>query len=369
MLVVAARRRSLSHTRGQSVQRVEWIDAAKGLGIALIVIGHVWSLSDPPLAYKWLFAFHVPLFFFIAGLTIRPAPGSLPSYALNKAHTLLLPYLCYALLGYLFYVAGYVVATSLGRTLDEFGYGFLTPLFGIFHGTVGDGYLVNSPLWFLPALFLALLGWQLVTRVVDNSLISWVLVLALMGLGLAIGDDLRLPFSLVSALIAVGFVHAGYVWRTSFGTDAVAPRLRWPLIATFALVSLAAPINGIVGVADGSVGHPLLFIGFAACGIALCVLLVQSLPGRVSDLLALIGRHSLEILVIHMLIIKGVKVILNGLLGVSFAEMEQDLALGMLVLVSSALLMVPAVWVMSRWLPWTLGRSPLLGGLPVEKRA
>jgi acyltransferase len=344
------------------MQRVEWIDAAKGVGIALIVVGHVWSLHDPPLAYQWLYAFHVPLFFFLAGVALKPTGHSLPQFAAVRARALLVPYLWYGLLGYLFYVAGYVVASSLGRRLDEFDYGFLRPLFGILHGTVGDGYLVNSPLWFLPALFLALLFWQLVARVLDAAWARWALVAGLMALGLALGDTVRLPFSLVAALIAVGFVHAGHVFRTRFGTAVVAPRLRWLLLVPLVLISLAAPLNGMPGVADGRVGQPALFIGFALNGILMCVLLVQSLPARLRALFARIGRHSLEILVIHMLVIKGVKVVLNGVLGVSLAEMEQDLLLGVLILASACVLMLPTVLVMARWLPWTLGRGAPAGG-------
>lgn len=44
-------------------KRVSWIDIAKGLGIIFVVMGH----SDNPVAQKYFFWFHMPLFFIISG--------------------------------------------------------------------------------------------------------------------------------------------------------------------------------------------------------------------------------------------------------------------------------------------------------------
>ena len=53
-------------------ERTQWIDSAKGLGILLIFFGHVYSTVTPSALYVYIYAFHVPLFFFISGLTLRP---------------------------------------------------------------------------------------------------------------------------------------------------------------------------------------------------------------------------------------------------------------------------------------------------------
>jgi len=44
----------------------EWIDNLKGLGIIIIVFGHSCYPSDSILI-RYVFTFHVPLFFFISG--------------------------------------------------------------------------------------------------------------------------------------------------------------------------------------------------------------------------------------------------------------------------------------------------------------
>jgi acyltransferase len=336
-------------------KRIEWIDAAKGLGISLIVIGHVWSLSDPPLFYQWMFAFHVPLFFFISGLTLKPAAGPLGRVVAGKVRTLLVPYFVYALLGYLFYVAGYIAADMLGREIEQFDYGLWVPLFGILHGTLGDGYLVNSPLWFLPALFVTFLaGYAVNTYIVQHGL-RFLVVLGVAAFGIWLGDRYRLPFGLLPAMIALLFFQAGYYFRRFAVSDRIPQRAGGILLALLFVVSLAAPLNGAVGIADMNVNQPLLFLLFAFNGILMSVLFVQR-AGVMSGLLALVGRHSLAILVLHMLVIKSVKVGFLVVFGVDFATMEYSLLLGLAVLAISTLVMIPCIYVIDRWLPFTLGR-------------
>ena len=44
--------------------RISYIDIAKGIGIFLVIWGHI-ILSGP--AYNIIYAFHMPLFFFLSG--------------------------------------------------------------------------------------------------------------------------------------------------------------------------------------------------------------------------------------------------------------------------------------------------------------
>ena len=58
--------------------RLDWVDYAKGIGIILVVYGHVLigiynSKIDIPHSFydycqKFIYSFHMPLFFFLAGL-------------------------------------------------------------------------------------------------------------------------------------------------------------------------------------------------------------------------------------------------------------------------------------------------------------
>lgn len=118
--------------------RIKWIDYAKALGIVLVVLGH--TGEKVPLI-TWLYTFHMPLFFFLSGLTFSTTRKDFISH---KITTLLLPYL------------GYSVVTLGYDLLQKFIFGnevdLLSKMIGIFVQLRGTEYSIG--LWFLPLLFL-----------------------------------------------------------------------------------------------------------------------------------------------------------------------------------------------------------------------
>ncbi|PKO70601.1 MAG: hypothetical protein CVU22_00380 [Betaproteobacteria bacterium HGW-Betaproteobacteria-16] len=337
-------------------ERTQWIDSAKGLGILLIFFGHVYSTVTPSTLYVYIYAFHVPLFFFISGLTLRPGAGPLGGVVQKKLRTLIIPYLWYAFLGYLFYVAGYLLAQRQGLQVPQFDYGLWRPLAGIFIGTIGEGRIINGPVWFVMALFWTFLLGYLVNTHIRSQLGQWAAIVLLTGLGLALAGRVTLPFSGVAALSALVFFQAGYRFQTERVLQSLGQATRWGLLVVLFVIGLFSQINGFVGFGEGIVGSPLWFLLFAFSGTLMVVLLVN-VADRWCGWLAFVGRYSLSIMLIHMLIIKSVKVVLSGVLGTSIQVIDNDVGLGLVVLGVSALCLVPAVFVMERYLPFTLGKS------------
>jgi fucose 4-O-acetylase-like acetyltransferase len=70
--------------------RMAWMDVCKGLGIALVVIGHN---SEGPVKQA-IFLFHMPLFFFLSGMLTRPEI-EITSFATKRARQLLIPYVAF----------------------------------------------------------------------------------------------------------------------------------------------------------------------------------------------------------------------------------------------------------------------------------
>ena len=46
------------------MKRIQWVDTSKGLGILLVIVGRC-GIGGIPL--KWVYSFHLPLFFIISG--------------------------------------------------------------------------------------------------------------------------------------------------------------------------------------------------------------------------------------------------------------------------------------------------------------
>lgn len=72
---------------------IAWIDTCKGIGIIAIVIGHT---QHGTFLSRFIYIFHMPLFFFLSGYLHTVTPG-LKRYCKKKAIHLLLPYTAFLL--------------------------------------------------------------------------------------------------------------------------------------------------------------------------------------------------------------------------------------------------------------------------------
>lgn len=338
--------------------RATWIDTLKGWGMLLIVVGHVWSLENISAFYMWLFAFHVPIFFYAAGLTLNTQNASTGQMLQRRAPMLLKPYFIFGLLGYAFYLAGFVAAQATGLQIKQFDYGLLRPLLGIAYGSVGDGLLVNSPIWFLPALLIATVLVHRLNRWTSSAALRYGVCLALFVMGAQLALHIKMPWSFASALCAAVFMQLGIDHKRLWGLQTWPRQRLWLILIVCSVLSLLAPINGDVGLAGPAVNNPLLFLWFALVGIGLSVALSQLIEHRLGVLIWL-GKNSMGFLVLHMLAIKGVKVLLNLATGVSIHTLENSLAWGLLVLLVGMLLTTLAVKAIQHWWPWALEHPPV----------
>lgn len=87
---VSARART---TEGARPNRIAWIDVAKGIGILLVVFGHL----HIGLAVGIIYTFHMPLFFFLSGYVHRIQRGYASFFQKRSIH-LLVPYIAFLLL-------------------------------------------------------------------------------------------------------------------------------------------------------------------------------------------------------------------------------------------------------------------------------
>lgn len=88
-------------------ERLDWIDLSKGLGIVLVVYGHVArGMATAGLSFdhfteidRVIYSFHMPLFFMLSGFFfLKSARKGSKKYALSKVSTILYPYLLWSLI-------------------------------------------------------------------------------------------------------------------------------------------------------------------------------------------------------------------------------------------------------------------------------
>lgn len=130
-----------------TTQRLNWIDWAKAIAITFVVFGHIPEERGSFLV-NYIVQFHMPLFFFISGyLTKKEYFGK--ATMTKYWHTLIVPYLCYNILFYPYWVVRHLIDCP-----DAGWYDFVKPIIGTLLLQHETPYFesLNGVTWFIAAL-------------------------------------------------------------------------------------------------------------------------------------------------------------------------------------------------------------------------
>lgn len=317
--IAGALRQPLRTTR--AIVRLDWVDAAKGIGIALVVIGHaLGGLIDAGIAPSadWfrpamlaIYTFHMPLFFFLSGLFLPRRLESGPRGIAQRALSgLVWPYFLWGSVQILVIHAAGAYVNAPVRDLP----GALT---GIFFSAP------PSQFWFLYVLVLVqavsvaalplvgatgMLALSVVLRVLAPDPLPIVLSFGVMmlpwfALGCLFGArgwSARLPGLPARRAAGMALACAIVLGGTAAG---LIGSVGWDGFSTFK----AGEIAGLAWSPEGTAA--------ALAGITAVVLLAARCSGVLLDVLALLGRHSMAIYLLHILAIAGMRIILVNLTG------------------------------------------------------
>lgn len=278
------------------------IDAAKGLGITLMFLGHM-QIGESLLAF--IYSFHMPLFVIISGFLFRadrPFCASLN----RRAKALLLPYLytnlaalCvrFILLAkagtFTISGAGGITAAQIKATI--LGMGFARNLFT---NTESVG-----PVWFVPFLFCVYALYLLTEKICSNEFVKLVVVISMSALGYFIGTRVAfLPWSFDAALVALPLFYTGNKLKQHRFFE-------WKYSSLFAFAAAAFWLllyrkSGMVALVTRSYeSFPLcLFVSLAGSIFIIYILQLTERNSKTALLLkplAFCGRHSMLLLGIH----------------------------------------------------------------------
>ena len=144
-------------------KRIEWVDALKGLGIFAIYLGH--NMGSAGRLYPFVFTYHVPLFFFVAGFfSDVKANESYWKYVLKQIKHLMIPYF------------GFVIISAIVFSLQSsrsFSLMLLQGLEGI------RNQVFAASLWFIPCIFVMSILYNLILRAVKRKGFALVCALGL----------------------------------------------------------------------------------------------------------------------------------------------------------------------------------------------
>lgn len=260
-------------------QRLEWLDIAKGLAIILMVVGHT---SIPKTMSNFIFAFHMPLFFFASGLVTNWEKYSVKSFILHRCSSLLLPFIIYSAI-----VLGVEIIMGIADVHKWLTIGW-------------EGYA----LWFIPVLFVASVFAKLFTSLFNNK------YLFLGGaLFIILGAILKylgvfLPWNLCSVPYASGLILFGSGFKRFKGLIRQ-PRW-WVLIMGFIVTVVVSHFwrldiawNSIVPVLPLTIGA----IAGTVMTFTLSAYISGLSPKPIKSILGLIGKETYLIMAFSQIII------------------------------------------------------------------
>lgn len=140
----------------QVISRYDWIDTLKFLGIFAIYLGHFGASAG--LLYPFVFVYHVPLFFFVAGLFAgKDKSRTIKGFFYKKIKALLIPYAIYSLIS----MIAFSILNNYGLE-DTVNIG-LKAVFGI------RNTLIAGSLWFIPCMFVVSCLYFILNKISTNK--------------------------------------------------------------------------------------------------------------------------------------------------------------------------------------------------------
>lgn len=194
------------------MERNRSIDMAKGLGILLVILGHVPTVPEE--LKKVIYSFHIPLFFFISGYlynSIKYNSFTLIEFIKSRVQRYIVPYfvigfICFFLFGVIYPLVRDGYSADYLQSVFKF-------LFGLLYSRGGTSWMAwSSPLWFLTCLFVAELILYFVLKHFKKQYIVF-FILAIVGYCYTVITKFPLPWNIDVALTATSFMYIGYLCR------------------------------------------------------------------------------------------------------------------------------------------------------------
>ena len=353
--------------------RVEWVDTAKALGMFLVFYGHfVKNLySDGNdiafLQHKYIYAFHMPLFFFISGFYFKPVR----SFALKIKQLFLrrlLPVFTFALISlplwllYNLMIDGSVKLTSVAVKLLSY--------------SIGNPQL-NIITWFLVCLFMSEIIISAFTTIFKKRLVLCVIGFGFLISGVIISNRIE-QFSALSgiaknvwfihtAIVAIGFYLIGYFLYpyinrlVKIAKWTFIPLMLCGFIGLLFTYDNNSPFLGFnVNMITAQYGDLILFVASSFLGIfgiiALSILLKSN---KIFDF---VGKNTLMLIGLNGIFYAFI----NKHLGALFLEDGNCWQITLYALLISSLSLIacyPIINFLNKYIPQLLGRPMQIGPL------
>lgn len=295
-----------SLVNGYNKNRIKSIDIAKAIGIFLIVLGHTLTFGN---LRKFVYAFHVPLFFFLSGICFSKKDNI--TFLKKKIKSLYFPYIIMSIISILIY-------SFMGKYMDKgTSFNIWNNIFGMIYANPNlENMQWNQPLWFLPCLFMQLFIINILENIINNNkykqIIRVLFVIALTILGYILSAmKIYLPLQLEAAMCMMIFTYLGILIKenkeklkaSKLCKILTSKRYLYVvfLIVTIGLCSLLVYNNETISVMQDKYGNYVMY-SVVSILMIINIMIISKIINKIwkkQNIISYIGQNTLIILLLH----------------------------------------------------------------------
>lgn len=280
--------------------RLPFIDIAKAFAIIFIVIGHSVAYSEHcSLVFKFVYSFHVFLFFFLSGYTFSTNKKFI-KFIKTKFTRIMIPYYFWALAFLVPYVLlGDSIGASLSTTIQ---FNFKNTILDILYAS-GNGLQQNRPLWFLPALFTTVCIYYLLVKLTSKRKSHSIILLVIMLTISFVCDKfltVLLPIGINHFLIIGPIFYIGYLFNKFNLKEYIFKHFYY--IVIIAIIGTICSFTNII-ISYRALDFGCLWLAFSSGLLLSITTLYIAFKINKNKLLEYIGKNTMGILIFHKLLI------------------------------------------------------------------
>ena len=322
-----------SRAEQSRAERLPWIDVLKGTGIILVVLGHIFTNKT---IYNWLYSFHMPLFFFAAGLVYKKKP--VMEDIKRRIQTIVIPYFSF---GFLVLIYWQIVERRF-RTSDI---SFVDSLLGLISGQY-EYLAFNVHLWFLPCFFMTVVMFNVMVNIGNNR--TGYVISVVLSIFYAIIPLPGMLWGINWIAKYIGFYALGVGLSEIIKKEITYKKLLWIGTATILMglnffLAYNRLITGIMWFVTATVG---------VIGVALISLSINE-----NKILQYLGRNSLVTLCVHGPIYRVILKIISIPFHVSTDTLRENFLLSGVTVVITLIICSVIYEIIDRITPWMIGKK------------
>lgn len=331
--------------------RKNYIDLSKGIGITLVIIGHLNQdiFQSAKGLISVIYTFHMPLFFLLSGILFNK-DVELKQFFNKKAKSLLVPYYIFTIL-------------FMSKTALPLLFNLLTGDKEVSKELIGliiSRFIIGEGLWFLPCLFTTSILFYSLCRTIkkDKYIVATSCLLAFIGFELVKSGIDRLPFQFSQSLIYLLYFSLGY-----YSCERIKDMTKCYRLKCIGLCGLWSAFNALNLILFGKIrsyDSALIFLLaplFASLAIVLFARNIHNYNNLFGKIVLYLGRNSLIFYILHGFILN---VTTNILYRIASNNLVWALGIEIIIAVSSILITMIIVYLINEIFikrnQWILGR-------------